>query len=68
MIELIARVCSIVAGATCTTVTLTFHADGVTQHECLLYGQFELAKWQGDHPNWHVARWRCGVAGQTAHL
>lgn len=68
MIELIASVCSIVHGATCHDVTLTFEADHVSHFECIAYGQLALAEWRDSHPNWTVAKWRCGVAGQTAGL
>lgn len=67
-IELIASVCSILHGATCKTVTLTFAADQVSHVECMTYGQLALVEWREAHPNWTISRWRCGIAGQTAGL
>ena len=67
-IELIASVCSILHGATCKNVTMTFAADQVSHFECMAYGQIALADWSASHPNWTIARWRCAVAGQTAGL
>jgi hypothetical protein len=27
-----------------------------------------MAKWIGDHPNWTIQKWHCGIAGQFAKL
>jgi hypothetical protein len=27
-----------------------------------------MAKWIGEHPNWVIQKWRCGIAGQFAKL
>lgn len=68
MISIFAVACSLLAGQTCRTVTLTYDAEAVSMYECFLYGQMELAKWAIDHPNWSISRWRCGLAGQEAAL
>lgn len=66
MIEIIISACSIVAGATCQDFRLSFMAQSVTPHQCMLYGQAEIAKWTAGHPNWSVQRWRCGARRETA--
>jgi hypothetical protein len=68
MIEIAAAVCMISAPERCRDVTLTFEAEAVTQNQCMMYGQMELAKWSGDNPNWRIAKWTCRPAGQVAKL
>lgn len=60
MIEIVFAVCSILHGAQCREERLTFMAETVTPHQCMLFGQHEMAKWQEGHPNWQITRWRCG--------
>ena len=66
MIELVMTVCSLLAGQTCRDKVLTYEAQTVSLMECSLYGQFEMAKWREENPNWTVVRWRCGQAGEVA--
>ncbi len=68
MIEIVLSVCSIVQGATCKDVRLTYMAEAVTPFECMMYGQAEIAKWSEGHPNWRVAKWTCGQARQVAKI
>lgn len=68
MIEIVFLVCAIHMPTECKDVRLNFIADRVSQRQCMLYGQHEIAKWTLGHPKWRVARWRCGVAGQMAEL
>lgn len=68
MITIFLLACSITEGQTCKNVELVFEPGQASLHECMLYGQIELAKWHMEHPNWRVARWRCGVGGSTASL
>lgn len=68
MIEIVLSVCSIVQGATCKDVRLTYMAESVTPFECMRYGQTEIAKWAEGHPNWKVHRWSCGQPRQVAKI
>ncbi len=40
----------------------------VTPQQCMMNGQMEMAKWIGEHPNWQIKKWRCGIAGQMAKI
>lgn len=44
-------------------IDLSFEARGPTV--CLRNSQSALAKWQAEHPEWHVNRWRCAVRGSV---
>lgn len=68
MIEIVVSVCSIVQGATCKDVRLTYMAESVSPMECMMKGQVEMAKWQEGHPNWKIHRWSCGVPRQMAKI
>lgn len=68
MIELIVSVCMIDDPSKCKDVRLNFMAEAVSVHECMLYGQVEIAKWTEGHPNWAIKGWKCGVAGQVAKI
>ncbi len=68
MIELVVAVCLIDQPSQCKDVHLNFEAQEVTHQQCMTFGQFEMAKWVGEHPNWVIQRWRCGVAGQVAKI
>lgn len=43
-------------------------AESVTPWACMRYGQPEIAKWIETHPNWSVAKWRCGPAREVAKI
>ncbi len=68
MIELVVAVCLIDAPSRCKDVKLNFEADSVSPQQCVMYGQFEMAKWIGEHPNWVIQRWTCQPAGQVAKI
>ncbi|MBX9684010.1 MAG: hypothetical protein K2X41_09505 [Hyphomicrobium sp.] len=68
MIELVVAVCMIDQPSHCKDVHLNFEEASVTPHQCLMYGQIEMAKWVGEHPNWIIQNWHCGVAGQMAKI
>lgn len=66
MIEIVLSVCFIQDPARCQDVRLSYMAQSVTPHQCMMYGQSEIAKWLEGHPKWKVSRWRCGTARQMA--
>lgn len=68
MIELVFAVCMIDQPSRCKDVHLNFEAESVSAHECMTNGQFEMAKWAGDNPNWAIQNWHCGIAGQVAKI
>ena len=68
MIEVVALVCSMQAPLQCKDIHLSFAADSVTPQQCMMYGQFELAKWTVGHPNWQIRKWSCGRAGRYAKI
>jgi hypothetical protein len=68
MIELVMAVCMIDQPSRCKEVTLNFEADNATPVQCNLFGQPEMAKWIAAHPNWRIAKWRCGPSGQVAKI
>ena len=68
MIELVVAVCMIDQPSRCKDVTLNFEGDTVKAEQCVMNGQIALAQWAGEHPNWVIKKWHCGVAGQVAKL
>jgi hypothetical protein len=69
MIEVVALVCTMQAPLRCKDVSLSFAADSVTPQQCMMYGQFELAKWASEHPGWIVKHgFKCGRAGRYAKI
>lgn len=74
MIELIFFVCMIDQPSRCKEVKLNFDAEYVTQRQCATNGQFAMAQWVGDNPNWIIKSngsergWHCQVAGLNAKL
>jgi len=80
MIELVVAVCLIDQPSQCKDVYLNFEGPGiseganisqgasVTPQQCMMNGQMEMAKWIGEHPNWQIKKWRCGIAGQMAKI
>jgi hypothetical protein len=67
MITLIFAVCMVDEPTRCKDVSLVFEGEKVSTAQCFTYGQMEMAKWLGDHPNWIISKWRC-VDGQVAKL
>ncbi len=68
MIEIVVAVCMIDEPERCKDVRLTYMAESVTAHQCMMLGQAEIAKWTEGHPNWRVTRWTCGTARQLAKI
>lgn len=66
MIEIVMSVCIISEPSRCEDVRLSYMAEAVTPHQCMMYGQAEIAKWTEGHPKWRVTKWRCGPARQIA--
>ena len=70
MIEIILTACSILHGAQCKYVPLSFADEGqlATPYGCMIGGMNVAAKWASDNPNWTVSRWKCGEAGRIANI
>lgn len=62
--ELIILACSVLHGAQCREVALTY--SDVSVLTCTMAGMPEVAKWAEVHPNWSVRRWACRPAGLFA--
>ncbi len=62
MIEIVLSVCMLADPARCKDVHLSYMAEGqgVTPHQCMMYGQSEIAKWAEGNPNWKLHKWSCG--------
>jgi hypothetical protein len=63
MIELLISVC-LSAGADCRDVSLLYDAHDVSLMSCMVMGQGEAARWQQQHPEWHITRWSCAHADE----
>lgn len=68
MIELVLSVCFVADVHRCKDVHLTYVAETVSMHECMMYGQNEIAKWSEGNPNWRVQKWSCGSPRQVAKI
>ncbi len=68
MIELVVAACLINQPSDCRDVHLTFDAEHVSLHQCMMYGQVELAKWASEHPGYVIKRWRCAPAKQFVKI
>lgn len=68
MIELVFAVCMVDQPSRCKDVHLNFAAEQVTANQCMMNGQIAMAQWIGEHPNWQIKNWRCGIAGQVAKI
>ncbi len=66
MLELVFAVCLIDQPQHCKDVHHTFEGETVTASQCVMNGQFAMAQWSAEHPNWRIAKWSCVVAGQVA--
>jgi len=66
MIEVVALVCSIQVPTRCKDVNLAFAGEAVTPQQCMMYGQFELAKWTVGNPEWQIRKFSCGRAGRIS--
>jgi hypothetical protein len=63
MIELVFAAC--LATGECKENHLTYDAQEVSLKMCMIGGQMELARWEQDHPAWHVKNWRCGIVDRN---
>ncbi len=68
MIELVFAVCMVDQPSRCRDVTLNFEGETVAAAQGMMNGQIERAEWVGEHPNWVIQKWHCGIAGQFAKL
>ncbi len=68
MIELLVTVCLINTPGECKDVHLSYTADSVTPHQCMMFGQAELAKWSEGHPKWRIEKWKCQKPGEVAKI
>lgn len=58
MIELAFVACLVTAPTQCDERQLVF-AEPISQMQCLMGAQVELARWNEAHPNLRVAKWSC---------
>ena len=68
MIEILVSVCFITDPGKCKEVHLTYAAEAVTPHQCMMFGQAEIAKWSMGNPKWKIDRWKCQRPGQVAKI
>lgn len=47
---------------------LTVEAEDPTPWQCIVYGQYSMAKWKEENPNWNITSWTCRPAGQIAKI
>lgn len=66
MIELAMVVCMVDQPDRCKGVSLNFEGESVSVMQCAMNGQLAMAQWAGEHPNWVIKKWHCGIAGQVA--
>lgn len=67
MIELLVAVCMIDEPANCKDVHLAMNGN-LNARQCMTQGQFEMARWIGENPDWVIRRWTCKPSGQLAKL
>lgn len=69
MIELVVVMCTLDQPSRCKDVHLTFEENSISVRECLMKGQFEMARWVGEHSGWVVGgKWKCQPVGLEAKL
>ncbi|WP_237152475.1 hypothetical protein [Oryzibacter oryziterrae] len=39
-------------------------AEAVSIRQCYAWAQPFLAQWAGNHPKYHIVKWRCGEPGK----
>lgn len=67
MYELVFTVCSLVAGASCSTMNPIPLEEHVGMTGCIIASQIEGAKWIESHPNYYISRSTCQPAKAFAH-
>ena len=58
MMQLILTACLMVSSLACRETKVDIHED-ISELHCALGAQPRIAIWTQEHPNWHVAQWRC---------
>jgi hypothetical protein len=54
-------VCLLASPATCKEERIDWSFEEVSMIGCFAHSQEAIARWQQDHPQWRVTRWRCVV-------
>jgi hypothetical protein len=65
--ELVVLVCLITTPGTCHEERVRFSMEPVTGRACMVAAPPFLAQWSMAHPDWRVARWRCGIPGAEGY-
>jgi len=60
---LLLSVCLIAQPGQCREERISLPSDNPNPFICLRNSQSTLARWQEEHPEWHVSRWRCAAKG-----
>jgi sensor c-di-GMP phosphodiesterase-like protein len=60
MIELVIAAC-LLSATECREFKLLYDPYDVSLMTCMIAGQPEVARWQGEHPDWRVTRWSCDL-------
>jgi hypothetical protein len=68
MIELALVACLAADLTKCKDVGLVYDTESLTQMQCMMGAQPEIAKWVDEHPRWTVKRWSCRPAGKFAKI
>lgn len=58
MIELVVVACLLSDPGHCERFPVPF-VEPMSQVECVSKGQFRLAQWSTQHPEWRIRRWDC---------
>lgn len=60
---LLLSICLIAQPDQCREDRISMSFEARSPFVCLRHAQSTLATWQAEHPEWHVARWRCAARG-----
>jgi hypothetical protein len=58
--DLVLLVCLAATPSTCREERLTIAFEQTDPRTCMAGAVPVIAEWTGDHPDWQVARWKCG--------
>lgn len=58
---LLLSACLIAQPTTCRDERIPVGGGAANAFICLRNSQSVLAQWQDEHPEWHVAKWRCAT-------
>jgi hypothetical protein len=64
LIELLISAC-LAGEPQCKEFSLLYDPREVSLMTCMMMGQAEMAKWQQEHPAWHIERWTCAQHDQS---